>query len=145
MSLQLLAYVSKYSDLRDYFQSSHLVPKLKIGRELNKFDGDMTPMTAVPDEVDNDDEYCQPDDYNLFPLVEKFTMRHHSHDMKYWAVVVMRNLCRKDKSRGDIRQCAYYKCGKWEEYARQFAKCRRCRQTKYCSKECQKSAWVMHR
>jgi hypothetical protein len=78
-------------------------------------------------------------------LVEKFTVRHHSQDMQYWAGVVMRNLCRKDDSRGGIRQCAYYQCGKWEEFTRQFAKCRRCRRTKYCSKECQKSAWVFHR
>ncbi|KAF5126145.1 MYND-type zinc finger protein samB [Metarhizium anisopliae] len=50
-----------------------------------------------------------------------------------------------DDTRGGIRQCAYYQCGKWEEYTRQFAKCRRCRRTKYCSKECQKSAWAFHR
>jgi len=142
-SLQLLAYISKYCNLRSYFQQSHLVPKLKIGRELNAFDEGGNSESVV--EEDNDDEYCQDDDYNIFPLVEKFTVRHHSHDMKYWAGVVMRNLCRKDKARGDIRQCAYYKCGRWEDYARQFAKCRRCRQTKYCSKDCQKSAWVYHR
>jgi hypothetical protein len=91
------------------------------------------------------EEYLVPDDFNIFPLVEKFTVRHHSADMQYWAGVVMRNLCRKDDSRGGIRQCAYYQCGKWEEFTRQFAKCRRCRRTKYCSKECQKSAWVFHR
>lgn len=147
LSLQLLAYVSKYCNLRSYFQNSHLVPKLKIGRELEALDHpDMSLDACIDmDEVDNDDEYCQPNDYNIFPLVEKFTVRHHSQDMRYWAGVVMRNLCRKDKTRGDIRQCAYYKCGKWEEYARQFAKCRRCRQTKYCSKDCQKSAWPWHR
>jgi len=147
LSLQLLAYVSKYCNLRTYFQQSHLVPKLKIGRELEALENGNSSMDVCMelDEVDNDDEYCQPNDYNIFPLVEKFTVRHHSQDMRYWAGVVMRNLCRKDKSRGDIRQCAYYKCGKWEEYARQFAKCRRCRQTKYCSKECQKSAWPWHR
>jgi hypothetical protein len=66
-------------------------------------------------------------------------------DMSYWAGVVMRNLCRKDDSRGGIRQCAYWQCGKWEEFTRQFAKCRRCRRTKYCSKECQKGAWGSHR
>lgn len=141
MSLQLLAYVSKYCPLRPYFQQSHLVPKLKIGRELQQVDH--SAELPVDADDDNDDEYCQPDDFNIFPLVEKFTVRHHSEDMKYWAGVVMRNLCRKDKARGDIRQCAYYKCGKWEEFARQFAKCRRCRQTKYCSKECQKSAWYV--
>lgn len=146
MSLQLLAYVSKYSDLRTYFQQSHLVPKLKTSsKDMARLDGQEKSAAWLnvladceEEEVSNDREYCQPDDYNIFPLVEKFTVRHHSQEMKYWAGVVLRNLCRKDKSRGYIRQCAYYKCGRWEDYAKQFAKCRRCRQTKYCSKECQK-------
>ncbi|KAF2279980.1 uncharacterized protein EI97DRAFT_106637 [Westerdykella ornata] len=144
MSLQLLAYVSKYCNLRSYFQKSHLVPKLKIGADLQLLDGEASSPVPVSEEEELE-EYELPDDFNIFPLVEKFTVRHHSPDMQYWASVVMRNLCRKDDSRGGIRQCAYYKCGKWEEYARQYAKCRRCRRTKYCSKECQKSAWVFHR
>ncbi|CEJ58623.1 Putative MYND-type zinc finger protein samB [Penicillium brasilianum] len=143
MSLQLLAYVSKYCNLRSYFQRSHLVPKLKIDRELHLLDENADPSSPI--EVEEEDEYLLPDDVNIFPLVEKFTVRHHSKDMQYWACVVMRNLCRKDESRGGIRQCAYYKCGKWEEFQRQFAKCRRCRRTKYCSKDCQKAAWVYHR
>ncbi|KYK54300.1 MYND domain protein [Drechmeria coniospora] len=145
MSLQLLAYVSKYCGLRSYFQKSHLVPKLTIGKDLNLLDGDEVSSDA--DDVDSvhEEEYLLPNDFNLFPLVEKFTVRYHSTDMQYWAGVVMRNLCRKDDTRGGIRQCAYYQCGKWEEYTRQFAKCRRCRRTKYCSKECQKSAWAFHR
>ena len=143
MSLQLLAYVSKYCNLRSYFQRSHLVPKLKIDRELHLLDDN--PNAAPPVEADDGDEYLLPDDVNIFPLVEKFTVRHHAKDMQYWACVVMRNLCRKDESRGGIRQCANYKCGKWEEFQRQFAKCRRCRRTKYCSKDCQKTAWYYHR
>ena len=145
MSLQLLAYVSKYCNLRSYFQKSHLVPKLKIGYELLLLDQDESSGGSSPVEEEYEEEYLLPDDFNIFPLVEKFTVRHHSQDMQYWAGVVMRNLCRKDDSRGGIRQCAYYQCGKWEEFTRQFAKCRRCRRTKYCSKECQKSAWVYHR
>jgi hypothetical protein len=145
MSLQLLAYVSKYCNLRSYFQKSHLVPKLKIGNELLLLDQDESSGGSSPVEEEYEEEYLLPDDFNIFPLVEKFTVRHHSQDMQYWAGVVMRNLCRKDDSRGGIRQCAYYQCGKWEEFTRQFAKCRRCRRTKYCSKECQKSAWVYHR
>jgi hypothetical protein len=151
MSLQLLAYVSKYCGLRSYFQKSHLVPRLKIGKELAAIDKDITAMDEeedvpeVYDEDADDEEYLLSNDFNLFPLVEKFTVRYHSTDMQYWAGVVMRNLCRKDDTRGGIRQCAYYQCGKWEEYTRQFAKCRRCRRTKYCSKECQKSAWAFHR
>ncbi|KIW03846.1 uncharacterized protein PV09_05145 [Verruconis gallopava] len=148
MCLQLLAYVSKYCNLRSYFQKSHLVPRLKISTaELNMFDADAGAASQPKPEKDEreEEEYLQPDTFNIFPLVEKFTVRHHTTDMQYWAGVVMRNLCRKDDSRGGIRQCAYYDCGKWEEYTRQFAKCRRCRRTKYCSKECQKSAWVYHR
>merc|ERR1711939_643210 len=155
MSLQLLAYVSKYCNLRSYFQKSHLVPKLKIGSELHLLDvedgsafspcSSSSPTSSTSACDSEEEEYLLPDDFNIFPLVEKFTVRHHSQDMQYWAGVVMRNLCRKDDSRGGTRQCAYYQCGKWEEFTRQFAKCRRCRRTKYCSKECQKSAWVFHR
>lgn len=145
MSLQLLAYVSKYCNLRTYFQQSHLVPKLKIGSDLQMLEEGASGLGSLAEDTEEQEEYLLPDDFNIFPLVEKFTVRHHSQDMQYWAGVVMRNLCRKDDSRGGIRQCAYYQCGKWEEYTRQFAKCRRCRRTKYCSKECQKSAWVYHR
>jgi hypothetical protein len=144
MSLQLLAYVSKYCNLRTYFQNSHLVPKLKIGHNLQMLDENHPTECVYPDEPE-EEEYLLPDDFNIFPLVEKFTVRHHSQDMQHWASVVMRNLCRKDDARGGIRQCAYYECGKWEEWTRQFAKCRRCRRTKYCSKDCQKNAWVYHR
>ena len=167
MSLQLLAYVSKYCYLRTYFQQSHLVPRLKIGNDLRLLDPDYNPAThpgPTQEELDEewDNEFVKkPGEkpYNIFPLIEKFTAKssssrhNHSHnppspqqgDMQYWAGVVMRNLCRKDESRGGIRQCAYWRCGKWEEYTRQFAKCRRCRRTKYCSKECQKGAWGSHR
>ena len=144
MSLQLLAYVSKYCALRTYFQKSHLVPKISLGASLATLDGE-DDVSDTEDSDASDEEYLLPNDFNLFPLVEKFTVRYHSTDMQYWAGVVMRNLCRKDDTRGGIRQCAYYQCGKWEEYTRQFAKCRRCRRTKYCSKECQKSAWAYHR
>jgi hypothetical protein len=146
MCLQLLAYVSKYCYLRSYFQQSHLVPRLNIpDAELSMIDGERSPTPMEEDDELAMEEYLQPDDFNIFPLVEKFTVRHHSHDMQYWARVVMRNLCRKDDSKGGIRQCAYYKCGKWEQFTREFAKCRRCRRTKYCSKDCQKMAWVFHR
>ncbi|KAK4082116.1 uncharacterized protein Triagg1_1928 [Trichoderma aggressivum f. europaeum] len=151
MSLQLLAYVSKYCCLRTYFQKSHIVPTLAIAKDLLALDTEegggeeeVAPSSAG-NETDIEDEYLLEDDFNLFPLVEKFTVRYHSTDMQYWAGVVMRNLCRKDDTRGGIRQCAYYQCGKWEEFTRQFAKCRRCRRTKYCSKDCQKSAWAFHR
>lgn len=133
MGLQLLAYISKYCDLRHYFQATHLVPRLKIDREVERVYGPAGKPIPEPTEEELE-EYLQPDDVNIFPLVEKFTDPNHSKDMQYWACVVMRNLCRKDDARGGTRQCANYKCGKWEEYPRQFAKCRRCKRTKYCSK-----------
>ncbi|KAL1953982.1 hypothetical protein VTO42DRAFT_1868 [Malbranchea cinnamomea] len=145
MALQLLAYVSKYTSLRTYFQQTHLVPRLKIGKEIQLLDDSNAHLSFSVESDEDLEEYTLPDDFNVFPLVEKFTARQYTKDMQYWACVVMRNLCRKDESRGGIRQCAWYKCGKWEETPRQFAKCRRCRRTKYCSKECQKNAWVYHR
>ncbi|KAJ7703773.1 hypothetical protein B0H16DRAFT_1829447 [Mycena metata] len=62
-------------------------------------------------------------------------------EIQYWAGMIMRNACRKDDSRGGIRQCANMLCGRWEEYPREFAKCRWCRKAKYCGKECQSTAW----
>lgn len=135
MGLQLLAYISKYCDLRHYFQATHLVPRLRIDREIEKIYGPMPGHEPMPEPTEDEfEEFLQPNDYNIFPLVEKFTVPHHPKDMSYWACVVMRNLCRKDDAKGGIRQCANYQCGKWEEFTRQFAKCRRCRRTKYCSK-----------
>jgi MYND finger len=32
--------------------------------------------------------------------------------------------------------------GRWERYPREFAKGRRCRNAKYCGKECQSAAWI---
>jgi hypothetical protein len=104
LSLQLLAYLSKYPHLRETFHN------------------------AYPP-------------HNVFSLVEKFTQRFHPPDIQYWAGVIMRNACRKDDHRGGIRQCAYMACGKWERFPREFAKCRRCRKAKYCSKACQSKAW----
>lgn len=92
---------------------------------------------------------------NIFSLVERFTFRPSPNEtllpspppllppeIQYWAGVIMRNACRKDESRGGIRQCANMLCGKWENTPREFAKCRRCRKAKYCGKECQSRAWA---
>lgn len=55
---------------------------------------------------------------NVFSLVERFTFRPSLNEnamsnppflppeIQYWAGVIMRNACRKDESRGGIRQCA---------------------------------------
>ncbi|SAL96673.1 hypothetical protein [Absidia glauca] len=104
LSLQLLAYLSKYPHIRNTFHNDHR--------------------------------------HNVFSVVEKFTHRIHPQTIIYWAGVIMRNACRKDESQGGIRQCAYMHCGKWERYPREFAKCRRCRKAKYCSKTCQSRAWA---
>ncbi|CAO3618133.1 unnamed protein product [Cunninghamella blakesleeana] len=104
LSLQLLAYLSKYSHIRQTFHNNH--------------------------------------SKNVFSVVEKFTHRIHPQTIIYWAGVIMRNACRKDESQGGIRQCAYMHCGKWERFPREFAKCRRCRKAKYCSKNCQSRAWA---
>ncbi|KAH7582139.1 MYND finger [Nakaseomyces glabratus] len=82
---------------------------------------------------------------NAFPLVEKYTITDkNTHDIIYWSSVIMRNSCRKNEVTG-VRQCANFSCGKWERYPREFAKCRRCKRTKYCSRECQLEAWKHHR
>ncbi|KAI8377302.1 hypothetical protein BD560DRAFT_390711 [Blakeslea trispora] len=78
---------------------------------------------------------------NVFSVVEKFCHRIHPGAIQYWAGVIMRNACRKDEDRGGIRRCANMSCGKWEAQPREFAKCRRCRKAKYCSKACQSKAW----
>ncbi|OAV96929.1 hypothetical protein PTTG_26192 [Puccinia triticina 1-1 BBBD Race 1] len=87
---------------------------------------------------------------NVFSYVERFTHQRLPHDVhspsipseiQYWAGVIMRNACRKDETRGGIRQCANMQCGRWEQVPREFAKCRRCRKAKYCSKNCQSRAW----
>ncbi|KAG1453865.1 hypothetical protein G6F46_009121 [Rhizopus delemar] len=104
LSLQLLAYLSKYPQIRQAFHSNY--------------------------------------QQNVFSVVEKFTHRIHPADIIYWAGVIMRNACRKDEGRGGVRQCANMQCGKWERVPREFAKCRRCRKAKYCSKACQSKAWA---
>ncbi|KAK9451975.1 uncharacterized protein V1518DRAFT_410038 [Limtongia smithiae] len=152
MSLQLLAYVSKYVYLRPYFQNTHIVPSLSMRQEMQTDEDATKPHDAGLDDTslypENDayiaDEYKLPT-LNLFQLVERFTTRAYMGDLHYWASVIMRNSCRKDESRGGVRQCGYFECGRWEEYPKQFAKCRRCRRTKYCSKTCQSKAWSFHR
>ncbi|KAI7861327.1 hypothetical protein BDF14DRAFT_1992052 [Spinellus fusiger] len=103
LSLQLLAYLSKYPYIRTFFHAY---------------------------------------DHNVFTVVEKFCHRLHPSGIQYWAGVIMRNACRKDETRGGIRRCANMHCGTWEQFPREFAKCRRCRKAKYCSKACQSSAWA---
>lgn len=173
-SLEILAFVSKYAYLRQELQVSHFVPRLSLrdrnspplmradlcetkDLDMMEVDGEEPPAPSLMQTTDWDydcydfESTCDIDPeflgetVNVFPLVEKFTLKHLSRDIQYWAGVIMRNSCRKNESKGGIRQCANFECGKWEAFPRQFAKCRRCKRTKYCSKECQLSAWGFHR
>lgn len=94
--------------------------------------------------IDQDDSLIEYKKVNLFPIVEKFTFLTGT-DMYYWSGVIMRNSCRRNESKGGVRQCGNLECGKWEQFPREFLKCRRCKRTKYCSRECQIRAWHCHR
>lgn len=157
-SLEILAFVSKYTYLRPLLQSTNLVPKLSCREPTSplllrpEFAGEHT-MDVEPnrdydtydfENTDDLDDEFKTEHLNIFPLVEKFTAHREPIDVPYWSGIIMRNSCRKDETRG-IRQCANFECARWESYPRQFAKCRRCKRTKYCSKQCQLKAWAYHR
>ena len=135
LALQLLAYLSKYPHVRTCFHH----PSLPMHRTF-EYDENETLHERPHKSVTR----------NMFSLVERFTFRPSAADpglyrvpneIQYWAGVIMRNACRKDELQNGIRQCASMSCGKWETFAREFAKCRRCRKAKYCSKSCQSAAW----
>lgn len=93
---------------------------------------------------DVDESLLQYKKVNLFPMVEQFTF-FGGTDMYYWSGVIMRNSCRRNDFKGGVRQCGNLECGKWEKYPREFSKCKRCKRTKYCSRECQTRAWTCHK
>nr|XP_031864071.1 uncharacterized protein CI109_000715 [Kwoniella shandongensis]KAA5531143.1 hypothetical protein CI109_000715 [Kwoniella shandongensis] len=138
LALQLLAYLSKYPHVRTAFHH----PRRPMHHTFDLgLDYVANPLPERP-------AYSETPD--IFSLVERFTFRPSPSDplifkvpteIQYWAGVIMRNACRKDEARGGIRQCANMSCGRWEKFPREFAKCRRCRKAKYCSKECQSRAW----
>lgn len=137
LALQLLAYLSKYAHVRSTFHH----PRRPMHRTFDLNDETDVPLPQRP---------AYSETPNIFSLVERFTFRPSPADptmfripgeIQYWAGVIMRNACRKDDAQGGIRQCAYMSCGRWEKFPREFAKCRRCRKAKYCSKECQSKAW----
>ncbi|KIJ35499.1 hypothetical protein M422DRAFT_232923 [Sphaerobolus stellatus SS14] len=179
LSLQLLAYLSKYPHVRQAFYKPRAVfnPAMQVcGMDpppgpfetLVRGKAKYRPSTssyATPSASSNPaptTNYPLPShagpaltqSTNIFSLVERFTFRASPAEInlpttppsipaefQHWAGVVMRNACRKDESRGGIRQCANVQCGKWETFPREFAKCRRCRKAKYCGKDCQSKAW----
>ncbi len=138
LALQLLAYLSKYPHVRAAFHH----PRRPMYPTFDYTDDyEANPLPERP-------AYSQTP--NIFSLVERFTFRPSPSDpilfripqeIQYWAGVIMRNACRKDEAQGGIRQCANMSCGRWESFPREFAKCRRCRKAKYCSKDCQSRAW----
>ena len=150
MSLQLLAYLSKYPHVRNVFHD----PAETLADHYHH-DDVKTPTSSHSHSHAHSADVkspapAAPSSTNVFSLVEAFTHRppssdkfavRHPPEVQYWASVIMRNACRKDDSQGGIRQCANMACGKWEVYAREFAKCRRCRKAKFCSKQCQSHSW----
>lgn len=116
--------------------------------ETEKWDYDTYDCFNIDDnslsQNDYDESLIEYKTVNLFPIVEKFTFLSGT-DMYYWSGVIMRNSCRRNDYRGGVRQCGNLECGRWESYPREFLKCRRCKRTKYCSRECQMRAWHCHR
>ncbi|KAI9336030.1 hypothetical protein DFJ73DRAFT_26127 [Zopfochytrium polystomum] len=106
-----------------------------------------------------------------FELVEAFTSpSSYLAEARIFAITALRNAYRRDPSTavltvpqqdgasatmnsagsvvvspGQLRRCAYARCGKWEDRYKQFSKCSRCRRVTYCCKTCQRRAWVLHK
>ncbi|KAG8853996.1 hypothetical protein FRB96_007859 [Tulasnella sp. 330] len=188
LSLQLLAYLSKYPHVRQAFYKTRIplgppllppkptrIPIIPPTSHSNQWvhiaiahaHSDQPPSPGIssvespsflssklpPPVSSSSSQPPQPIQHapNVFSLVERFTFRPSPSELhlprlpqeiQYWAGVIMRNACRKDETRGGIRQCANMVCGKLETFPREFAKCRRCRKAKYCGKECQSKAWA---
>lgn len=145
LCLRLLAYLSKYPYLRPQFSRSHDVPRLRQNLKQYEMHCRAKVPATIYEQMSDDLSDSLQIPCNIFQVVENFTMRIHAPEPAYWAGVIMRNSCRRDEHSGGMRQCAYLECGAWETQNRQFAKCRRCRRTKYCSKACQSKAWTGHR
>ncbi|KAI0077782.1 hypothetical protein K474DRAFT_1620463 [Panus rudis PR-1116 ss-1] len=167
LSLQLLAYLSKYPHVRQAFykprpcfhpasmnqspseiryagpSSSRVPTPATPAKEPNAFMKAFNSATgrgkekekapAVPPEMSASSSSSTVNgsapsanttrSINVFSLVERFTFRPSSSELEssnppptlppeiqYWAGVIMRNACRKDDSRGGIRQCANSMC-----------------------------------
>ena len=146
-SYQLLSKLKLYIEMeRDKLCDAVIECRLKQKTDLEKrWNYETYNYFSVDDfDEDKDDRLSACKEVDLFPLVEKFTFLSGS-DMYYWAGVIMRNSCRRNELKGGIRQCGNLECGKWEKYPREFLKCRRCKRTKYCSRDCQMKSWHCHR
>lgn len=154
LSLQILAYLTKYSHIRALLR----FPEMTRASNLHDLDelwdkaqtSPGTPMWQPGQQFHR----------SIYTIAERYTCRATRRDpnaeyvaggsklaplIQYWAGVVMRNACRKDDREGDVhtglRQCGNMLCGKWETEPREFAKCRRCKKAKFCSKVCQSTSW----
>lgn len=101
---------------------------------------------------------------NMVLLVEQFTSDCFESTsgvldaVRERACTVMRLACERDRSRGEIRQCANGTiapvhgtettlmrfaalCGAWETESLEFQRCKRCSKVKYCSDRCYVRAW----
>jgi len=147
LSLQLLAYLSKYPHVRQHFYktrpSFHPATQMLVNKtgpstivntavtspsntkETNPIFKAFASATGRGKEKEKATTSASPvqgptmRETNVFSLVERFTFRPSSSEselpnppptlpaeIQYWAGVIMRNACRKDESRGGIRQCA---------------------------------------
>ncbi|PWN24191.1 hypothetical protein BCV69DRAFT_310027 [Microstroma glucosiphilum] len=154
LSLQILAYLTKYSHIRALLRFPEMT------RATNLHDLDVLWEKA---ETSSGTPLWQPGSpfhRSIYTIAERYTCRATRRDpsaefiagttklaplIQYWAGVVMRNACRKDDRENDphagLRQCGNMLCGKWETQPREFAKCRRCKKAKFCSKICQSTSW----
>jgi hypothetical protein len=147
LSLQLLAYLSKYPHVRQHFYKTR--PSFHPATATHASASNINkpgPSTISGSSVASSSKETNPilkafasatgrgkekekasilnatppaRQTNVFSLVERFTFRPSSSEselpnppptlpaeIQYWAGVIMRNACRKDESRGGIRQCA---------------------------------------
>ncbi|KAF8955693.1 hypothetical protein BDZ97DRAFT_1764590 [Flammula alnicola] len=146
LSLQLLAYLSKYPHVRQAFYKPRVtfhpasvnIPGARFGmgvaqgssstpsarekekqKEKEKAARRRTGSSQTPVVAPTSGAPSSARQTNVFSLVERFTFKPSSTEtdlpnppprlppeIQYWAGVIMRNACRKDDSRGGIRQCA---------------------------------------
>lgn len=138
--------IDKFIDVESNRLSSSVIEEHLIKKKHRQeyWDYDSYDHFEVDDPIDQDVFLMDYKKVNLFSMVEKFTFLSGT-DMYYWSGVIMRNSCRRNDFKGGVRQCGNLQCGKWERYPREFLKCRRCKRTKYCSRDCQMKAWHCHR
>ncbi|ORX53332.1 hypothetical protein BCR36DRAFT_411109 [Piromyces finnis] len=79
-------------------------------------------------------------EHDIYQLIEFFTTSSHPPEIRYWATIIMRNAFKKNSQ--NLRMCSNLNCLKMESYPREFYKCGRCQVNAYCSRECQKAAWI---